>query len=56
MVLTRDAIKSGLVRQMAAELGVAMRMLTEEELLASRQVALAGVDVSAGAHGSTGAK
>jgi cation transport protein ChaC len=48
MVLTRDAIKSGLVRRMVTELGVAMRMLSEEELLASRQLALAGVDVSLG--------
>jgi cation transport protein ChaC len=48
MVLTRDAIKSGLVRKMAAELGVAMRMLSEEELLASRHVALTGVDTGRG--------
>jgi len=48
MVLTRDNIKSGMVRRIVAELGVAMRMLTDEELAASRRAMLAGADLAAG--------
>jgi cation transport protein ChaC len=48
MVLTRDNIKSGVVRRLVAELGVAMRMLTDDELAASRRAMLGGIDLSAG--------
>jgi cation transport protein ChaC len=47
-VLTRDFIKSGVVHKMIAELGIRMRVLSEEELRASREATLAGVDLSAG--------
>jgi glutathione-specific gamma-glutamylcyclotransferase len=49
MALTRDQIREGHVRKMIAELGVAMRVLSEEELRASREAALAGVDLAHGA-------
>ena len=49
MVLTRDSIKSGLVHKMIAELGVSMRVLSEDELAASRRATLARVDLSTGA-------
>jgi cation transport protein ChaC len=48
MALTRDSIRSGLVHKIIAELGIRMRLLTEEELAASRAAVLAGVDLSAG--------
>jgi glutathione-specific gamma-glutamylcyclotransferase len=48
MALTRDQIRDGHVRRMIAELGIAMRVLSEEDLRASREATLAGVDVSPG--------
>ena len=48
LTLTRDSIQSGLVHRMIAEHGIQMRVLSPDELLASRQAALAGVDLSAG--------
>jgi glutathione-specific gamma-glutamylcyclotransferase len=48
MALTRDSIRDGDVRRMIAELGIAMRVLSEEELAASRAATLAGVDLSGG--------
>jgi len=47
-VLTRDSIKSGAVHQLIAELGIEMRVLSEDELAASLEATLAGVDLSAG--------
>jgi cation transport protein ChaC len=48
MQLTRDQIKNGHVRKMIAELGIAMRVLSEEELGASREATVAGADLSSG--------
>ena len=48
MALTRDQIRDGHVRRMIAELGIAMRVLSEEELRASREATLGGVDLSGG--------
>ena len=48
MALTRDSIRSGLVHKLIAELGISMRVLTEEELAESRAAILSGVDLSAG--------
>jgi glutathione-specific gamma-glutamylcyclotransferase len=48
MALTRDQIRDGHVRRMIAELGIAMRVLSEDELAASRAAILAGVDLSEG--------
>ena len=48
MQLTRDQIRDGHVRKMIAELGIAMRVLSEEELSASRAAVLAGADLSSG--------
>jgi glutathione-specific gamma-glutamylcyclotransferase len=48
MALTRDSIRSGLVHKMIAELGISMRVLTEDELAASRAAILSGVDLSTG--------
>jgi cation transport protein ChaC len=48
MALTRDQIRDGHVRRMIAELGIAMRLLSDDELAASRAAALAGVDLSSG--------
>jgi glutathione-specific gamma-glutamylcyclotransferase len=48
MALTRDQIKDGHVRRMIAELGIAMRVLSEEELRASREAMLAGADLAGG--------
>ena len=48
MALTRDQIRDGHVRRMIAELGIAMRILSEEELAASRAAILAGIDLSEG--------
>ena len=48
MQLTRDHIKQGRVREMIAELGIAMRVLSEEELGASREAVLTGADLSSG--------
>jgi len=48
MQLTRDQIKDGHVRRMISELGISMRVLSEEELEASLDAALAGVDLSGG--------
>jgi len=48
MVLTRDAIKNGLVREMIERLAVPMHVLSEEELAASRRAMLDGVDTAAG--------
>jgi cation transport protein ChaC len=46
--LTRESIQSGLVHKLIAEHGLEMRVLTADELAASRREALAGVDLSAG--------
>ena len=48
MALTRDQIRDGHVRRMIAELGIAMRVLSEEELRASREATLAGADLAGG--------
>jgi cation transport protein ChaC len=48
MALTRDQIRDGHVRRMIAELGIAMRVLSEDELAASRAAILAGADLSDG--------
>ena len=48
MALTRDQIREGHVRRMIAELGITMRVLSEEELGASRTATLAGADLSRG--------
>jgi cation transport protein ChaC len=48
MALTRDQIRDGHVRRMIAELGIAMRLLSEEELAVSRAATLADVDFSRG--------
>jgi cation transport protein ChaC len=48
MALTRDSIRSGAVHRLIAELGIEMRVLSEDELEASLQATLAGVDLSAG--------
>jgi glutathione-specific gamma-glutamylcyclotransferase len=48
MALTRDQIRDGHVREMIAELGVSMRVLSEKELGASRRATLAGVDLAGG--------
>ena len=48
MVLTREAIRSGAVREMIAKLAVPMRMLAEEEIVAARQGILRGIDTTGG--------
>ena len=48
MALTRDQIRDGHVRRMIAEAGIAMRLLSEDELAASRAAILAGADLSGG--------
>jgi cation transport protein ChaC len=48
MALTRDQIRDGHVLRMIAELGIAMRVLSEDELAASRAAILAGADLSDG--------
>jgi cation transport protein ChaC len=48
MALTRDQIRDGDVRRMIAALGISMRVLSDEELAASRAATLAGVDISGG--------
>ena len=48
MALTRDSIKSGAVHRLIAELGIEMRILSVDELRASLEATLAGVDLSAG--------
>jgi cation transport protein ChaC len=47
--LTRESIQSGLVHKLIAEHGLEMRVLSADELAASRRKALAGADLSAGA-------
>ena len=47
-MLTRDTIRDGWIQKMVAELGGVMRVLTEEELLASRRALLDGADVTDG--------
>jgi glutathione-specific gamma-glutamylcyclotransferase len=47
-VLTRDSIRSGAVHRLIAELGIEMRVLSDDELTASLEATLAGVDLSAG--------
>jgi glutathione-specific gamma-glutamylcyclotransferase len=47
-VLTRDSIRSGAVHRLIADLGIEMRVLSEDELTASLAATLAGVDLSAG--------
>ena len=41
MALTRDQIKNGDVRKMIADLGITMRLLSDDELAASRAAILA---------------
>ena len=48
MALTRDSIRSGAVHKLIAELGIEMRVLSEDELRTSLEATLAGVDLSAG--------
>jgi len=48
MVLTRDTLKSGIVRREIAELGIRARVLSEVELAASLEATLAGADRSQG--------
>jgi glutathione-specific gamma-glutamylcyclotransferase len=48
MMLTRDQIRDGHVRRMIAETGIAMRVLSDDELAASRAAILAGVNLSPG--------
>jgi cation transport protein ChaC len=48
MALTRDQIRDGDVRKMIAELGITMRLLSDEELAASRAAMLAGADLARG--------
>ncbi len=48
MALTREGIRSGAVHRLIAELGIEMRVLTEDELQASLGATLAGVDLAAG--------
>ena len=48
MELTRDQIKNGDVRKMIADLGITMRLLSDDELAASRAATLAGADLSGG--------
>jgi cation transport protein ChaC len=48
MLLTRDQIRDGHVRKMIADLGIAMRLLSDDELAASRAAILASVDLSGG--------
>ena len=48
MALTRDSIRSGAVHKLIAELGIEMRVLSEDELAASLEATLAGVDRAAG--------
>ena len=48
MELTRDQIKNGDVRKMIADLGITMRLLSDDELAASRAATPAGVDLSGG--------
>jgi glutathione-specific gamma-glutamylcyclotransferase len=48
VLLTRESIRSGQVHRLIAAHGVHMRVLSADELEASRRAALAGVDVSAG--------
>ena len=48
MELTRDQIRNGNVRQMIADLGITMRLLSDDELAASRAATLAGADLSRG--------
>jgi hypothetical protein len=40
MAVTRDQIRDGDVRKMIAELGITMRLLSDEELAASRAAML----------------
>ena len=47
-VLTRDTIRSGYVRQLIEELGLEMRVLSEDELADSLSRTLAGADLSQG--------
>jgi cation transport protein ChaC len=48
LALTRESIRSGAVHQLIAELGIEMRVLSEEELRASLEATLAEVDLAAG--------
>jgi cation transport protein ChaC len=48
MALTRDSIRSGAVHRLIAELGIEMRVLSDDELSASLKATLAGADLSAG--------
>jgi cation transport protein ChaC len=48
MLLTRDQIRDGNVRKLIADLGIAMRLLSDDELATSRAAMLAGIDVSGG--------
>ncbi len=48
MMLTREQIRDGNVRKMIADLGITMRLLSDDELAASRAATLADVDLSRG--------
>jgi cation transport protein ChaC len=48
MALTRDQIRDDHVRRLVAEAGIAMRLLSDDELAASRAAILAGADLSGG--------
>jgi cation transport protein ChaC len=48
MLLTRDQIRDGNVRKLIADLGITMRLLSDDELAASRAGILAGADLSGG--------
>jgi cation transport protein ChaC len=48
MLLTRARIRDGNVRKMIADLGITMRLLSDDELAASRAAILAGADLSGG--------
>ena len=48
MELTRDQIRDGNVRKLIADLGITMRLLSDDELAASRATILAGADMSGG--------
>jgi cation transport protein ChaC len=48
LALTRDSIRSGAVHRLIAELGIEMRVLSEDDLRVSLEATLAGVDLSAG--------
>jgi glutathione-specific gamma-glutamylcyclotransferase len=48
LALTRESIRSGAVHRLIAELGIEMRVLSEDELRGSLEATLADVELSAG--------